>query len=227
MKKFGKILVIHPDRPRVCGHLRLPVQTVQAAGNPLRGTHRRGGRHRESTVVTGKIQPRDEVNVKPQISGIIAELYKEAGQTVKEGEIIAKLKVIPGHGPALQRPEPRAPERSEPEAGQDQFRPRKGPLRQAARERRRVRQGRPGPPAGGGGARHRQGNPGDCAGRRVLLQQEREHHPHPLHHLGPHPGRAGEGGQLRHQLQHLQRRYDHRHGGQHGRPHLRRQHRRD
>ena len=49
----------------------------------------------KSTVVTGKVQPRDEVNVKPQISGIIAELYKEAGQTVKEGEIIAKLKVIP------------------------------------------------------------------------------------------------------------------------------------
>ena len=49
----------------------------------------------KSTVVTGKIQPRDEVNVKPQISGIIAELYKEAGQSVKEGEIIAKIKVIP------------------------------------------------------------------------------------------------------------------------------------
>ena len=28
-----------------------------------------------TTVVTGKIQPRDEVNIKPQISGIIAELY--------------------------------------------------------------------------------------------------------------------------------------------------------
>ena len=49
----------------------------------------------KTTVVTGKIQPRDEVNVKPQISGIVAELYKEAGQRVKEGEIIAKLKVIP------------------------------------------------------------------------------------------------------------------------------------
>jgi HlyD family secretion protein len=49
----------------------------------------------KSTVVTGKIQPRDEVNVKPQINGIIAELYKEAGQTVQKDEIIAKLKVIP------------------------------------------------------------------------------------------------------------------------------------
>ncbi len=48
-----------------------------------------------STIVTGKIQPRDEVNIKPQISGIISELYKEAGQKVKQGEIIAKVKVIP------------------------------------------------------------------------------------------------------------------------------------
>ena len=49
----------------------------------------------KSTVVTGKIQPRDEVNVKAQISGIVAELYKEAGQLVEKNEVIAKLKVIP------------------------------------------------------------------------------------------------------------------------------------
>ena len=49
----------------------------------------------KTTVVTGKIQPRDEVNVKPQLNGIVAEVYKEAGQTVQKDEIIAKLKVIP------------------------------------------------------------------------------------------------------------------------------------
>ena len=48
-----------------------------------------------TTVVTGKIVPRNEVNVKPQINGIISELCKEAGQQVKEGEVIAKLRVIP------------------------------------------------------------------------------------------------------------------------------------
>ena len=47
----------------------------------------------KSTIVTGKIEPRDEVNIKPQISGIISELYKEAGQTVKKDEVIAKVKV--------------------------------------------------------------------------------------------------------------------------------------
>ncbi len=49
----------------------------------------------KSTVVTGKIQPRNEVNVKPQLNGIVADVYKEAGQTVQKDEIIAKLKVIP------------------------------------------------------------------------------------------------------------------------------------
>jgi HlyD family secretion protein len=49
----------------------------------------------KTTIVTGKIEPRDEVAVKPQISGIITELYKQAGQFVQSGEIIAKLKVIP------------------------------------------------------------------------------------------------------------------------------------
>ena len=48
-----------------------------------------------TAVVTGKIIPRNEVNVKPQISGIISEIYKEAGQQVTEGEVIAKVKVIP------------------------------------------------------------------------------------------------------------------------------------
>ena len=48
-----------------------------------------------TTVVTGKITPRNEVNIKPQINGIIAELYKEAGQQVERGEVIAKLRVIP------------------------------------------------------------------------------------------------------------------------------------
>lgn len=50
---------------------------------------------RKTTVVMGKIEPRNEVNVKPQISGIITDLYKEAGDRVEAGEVIAKVKVIP------------------------------------------------------------------------------------------------------------------------------------
>jgi len=52
----------------------------------------------KTTIITGKIEPRNEVNVKPQISGIITELYKEPGQYVQTGEVIAKVKVIPDMG---------------------------------------------------------------------------------------------------------------------------------
>lgn len=50
---------------------------------------------KKTTIVTGKIEPRNEVNVKPQISGIITHLYKQAGQRVEAGEVIARVKVIP------------------------------------------------------------------------------------------------------------------------------------
>ena len=52
----------------------------------------------KTTVATGKVEPRDEVLIKPQISGIIDEVYKEAGQKVEKGEVIAKVKVIPELG---------------------------------------------------------------------------------------------------------------------------------
>ena len=52
----------------------------------------------KTTIITGKIEPRDEVSVKPQISGIITNLYKEAGDRVEAGEVIAKVKVIPDMG---------------------------------------------------------------------------------------------------------------------------------
>ena len=52
----------------------------------------------KTTVITGKIEPRNEVNVKPQISGIITQLLKEAGDYVNAGDVIAKVKVIPDMG---------------------------------------------------------------------------------------------------------------------------------
>lgn len=47
------------------------------------------------TVATGKVEPRNEILIKPQMSGIIAEVYKEAGDVVRTGDVIAKIKVIP------------------------------------------------------------------------------------------------------------------------------------
>ena len=48
-----------------------------------------------TTVLTGKIEPRDEIEIKPQISGIISEILVEPGDRVNNGDIIAKIKVIP------------------------------------------------------------------------------------------------------------------------------------
>ena len=50
---------------------------------------------KKTTIITGKIEPRNEVNIKPQIGGIITQLMKEPGDYVQAGEVIAKVKVIP------------------------------------------------------------------------------------------------------------------------------------
>ena len=52
----------------------------------------------KTTIITGKIEPRNEVNIKPQISGIISDLYKEPGDYVNAGDVIAKVKVVPEMG---------------------------------------------------------------------------------------------------------------------------------
>jgi len=47
------------------------------------------------TVASGAVVPRKEVQIKPLISGIIEELYVEPGQVVKQGDLVAKVRVIP------------------------------------------------------------------------------------------------------------------------------------
>ena len=49
----------------------------------------------KKTVATGSIVPRKEVQVKSQVSGIVEQLYVEAGQIVKSGELLAKIKIVP------------------------------------------------------------------------------------------------------------------------------------
>ena len=95
MKKFAKILMwiivgvlflgtfvylIANSRPKM--------DTYQLV-NPSNETIER------TTVLTGKIEPRDEIEIKPQISGIISEILVEPGDQVTNGQIIAKIKVIP------------------------------------------------------------------------------------------------------------------------------------
>lgn len=47
------------------------------------------------TVATGNIVPKEEVLIKPNISGVIEEIYIEAGEYIKTGDLIAKIRVIP------------------------------------------------------------------------------------------------------------------------------------
>ncbi|OUR91515.1 efflux transporter periplasmic adaptor subunit [Flavobacteriales bacterium 34_180_T64] len=47
------------------------------------------------TVATGSIVPKEEVLIKPNISGVIEEVFIEAGEYVKSGDLIAKIRVIP------------------------------------------------------------------------------------------------------------------------------------
>lgn len=49
----------------------------------------------KNTIATGNIVPDEEVLIKPNISGIIEEIYIEAGGFVKAGDMIAKIRVVP------------------------------------------------------------------------------------------------------------------------------------
>ncbi len=49
----------------------------------------------KKTVATGEVVPRKEIEIKPQVSGIIHELFVQPGDKVKEGDRIAKVKIIP------------------------------------------------------------------------------------------------------------------------------------
>lgn len=49
----------------------------------------------KKTVAIGKVIPRREIEVKSQVSGVVDKLYVEAGQTVKQGDIIARIALRP------------------------------------------------------------------------------------------------------------------------------------
>lgn len=46
-------------------------------------------------VATGKIIPRQEINIKPQVSGVIDELFVEAGEIVEKGRQLARIQLVP------------------------------------------------------------------------------------------------------------------------------------
>ena len=59
-----------------------PVKTVYEIVQPKVDTLR------QYVIATGKVEPRDEVLIKPQISGIVAAVYKEAGQSIDRKSVV-------------------------------------------------------------------------------------------------------------------------------------------
>jgi HlyD family secretion protein len=49
----------------------------------------------KKTVATGSILPLEEVLIKPNISGVIEEVFVEGGDFVKSGDLICRIKVVP------------------------------------------------------------------------------------------------------------------------------------
>jgi HlyD family secretion protein len=49
----------------------------------------------KKTVATGSVIPRKEIEIKPQVSGIVEEVFVEAGKTVRQGDVLARVRIIP------------------------------------------------------------------------------------------------------------------------------------
>jgi HlyD family secretion protein len=49
----------------------------------------------KKTVATGSVIPRKEIEIKPQVSGIVEEIFVQAGKTVRAGDVIARVRIIP------------------------------------------------------------------------------------------------------------------------------------
>ncbi len=49
----------------------------------------------KKTVATGSVVPRKEVAIKPQVSGIIEELFVEPGKLIRTGDLVARIRIIP------------------------------------------------------------------------------------------------------------------------------------
>ena len=49
----------------------------------------------KKAVATGKLNPEDEIELKPQVTGIVDMIYVEEGDMIEKGDLIAKIRVVP------------------------------------------------------------------------------------------------------------------------------------
>jgi HlyD family secretion protein len=64
-------------------------QTIYATQSPTKSTIIK------KAVATGSVLPRQEVEIKPQVSGIVDQLYLEPGDQVEKGTLIARIRLVP------------------------------------------------------------------------------------------------------------------------------------
>ena len=95
MKRFRRILFIGLGVGLFLWTLWFLYQ--KSAEKPVEFTVEKPRKHElvRKTVANGSIVPRKEVLIKPVVSGIILELYVEAGQQVKKGDQLAKIQIVP------------------------------------------------------------------------------------------------------------------------------------
>ena len=98
MKKYSKLIIAIIIGLIFIGTFVFLYQKSQPKPVTYKEFQPKKGDIARTTIITGKIEPRNEVSIKPQISGIITEINKEAGEYVQAGEVIAKVKVIPEMG---------------------------------------------------------------------------------------------------------------------------------
>lgn len=79
------------------------VATVIGKGQRAQATYQLAGvtqadTIKHTTILTGSVEPRDEVKVKPQMNGIVSELLHQPGDFVQEGELVARIRMVPDVG---------------------------------------------------------------------------------------------------------------------------------
>lgn len=95
MKKFLKILLIVVFIASVLGAIFYMYRTSTKENEKYETTQAETRDISTKAVATGAVKPREVIEIKPNISGVISEIHVKEGETVEKGALIATLKVIP------------------------------------------------------------------------------------------------------------------------------------
>lgn len=95
MKKFVKITLIIVFIAAVLGAIFYMYQTSTKDNQKYETTQAVTKDISTKAVATGAVKPREVIEIKPNISGVISEIHVKEGQTVEKGSLIATIRVIP------------------------------------------------------------------------------------------------------------------------------------